>query len=1089
MAEPLLIPQPNEQMSSEKEDQNGFGSMQGNLTNNLTANLLGNPGDGDNTANGFKDGKSGGGNGSKSLLQNYASNNNSNNTLKNYSAENTGTGNTTDENTQDKEVDQDDNINASLKLPGNNDGNPDDNNNGNPIPAFNPHPDFDYGEDIDPDQPLTADQKQFYNWDQCVTEFTNKYKAFADKQNDQFEKWIRQQIKSGWHPGDTVPDLEEIITYPGKGEYYYKEVDAIYIVADSYSIARRYTYTNEYYGFWFYVNAKSGWTSVLQQRDAVTRYYVMNPIAFDEMQNLLDYVKANSIDVAYKDYTLGDLQKLHASDEQAFRKLVEKVQLKIFRTSTINGYGLYTPQTRAKLVPPKKESLKTVASDELPAKPLIEFKKAGIVCGYDGVNLRPTPYAPDDEAVKDIPALKSMVEELGFVNIPFNTHLFIQKKTSDGWYLVRTKEGDEGYVKGYLVETDMPDADAIYYRVKEGDTALQIVRTFYSAYSKQNIGQVQWTSQDFRNYVLKLAEYNKGGGITFPTDAPDDKSAWANVVVKKDMRIWIPSSATMYNMVKNTDSDDLFGQNWISSSLQTILDYSAGNQMIYRFLEVWRKIPQDEKEKNLTLYYQHAKAFLEKLRFETPGWLDALLLTVSPSIYMVKSMFVFIREFEIGYIDYLLSIPPEKLVKSFEQYIFNTTQLDYYVGLVEGVIDGVIGWFADIIQMIKDIVTFAWEMAKMQAYLITHGGEIGKKIADIIEYIKTGEGQQQLYDIFASFDIFSLMEGMEAMIGAFGQKTGWDSASKIISFMNQSPYEMGKDIGYLIGYLIPEILLAIFSTAIGNAIKWILKGVQVVLKIISKLFIKLLRITLQVLDEAIMGIKSIGQGLKGLMMLLSKAGKEIKFLSKLDEFFEGLGKFLKGKADDAIKKGEKDVGLDEVDNTTNKTDKTTTDKGDTDVNNGDQKNGNLEKNTFEDRLEKDPRGVYGYLPKENSSYFKFRDKFMDPVWVGKQRSIRIEYLKGSKKLEDAIRTMKAANKTPEEIARYVVEQRNLQKIEARKYMELDEIKVLEERNIRDYNDPVGPSPDDLFKKYGSWEKVIEKSMVKDPEINRLLGLE
>jgi hypothetical protein len=113
---------------------------------------------------------------------------------------------------------------------------------------------------------------------------------------------------------------------------------------------------------------------------------------------------------------------------------------------------------------------------------------------------------------------------------------------------------------------------------------------------------------------------------------------------------------------------------------------------------------------------------------------------------------------------------------------------------------------------------------------------------------------------------------------------------------------------------------------------------------------------------------------------------------------------------------------------------------------------------------------------------------MDAKWVERQRAIRIGYLKQSEELEFAIIKMKNENKTSEQIARFVVEKRNLQKVEARVHMLPEEVKSLEEGNIRKYGNPIGPSADELFESKGTWESVIEGSMRKDNEINTLLGL-
>ncbi|MFN6944055.1 MAG: hypothetical protein ACK4ND_03840 [Cytophagaceae bacterium] len=139
-----------------------------------------------------------------------------------------------------------------------------------------------------------------------------------------------------------------------------------------------------------------------------------------------------------------------------------------------------------------------------------------------------------------------------------------------------------------------------------------------------------------------------------------------------------------------------------------------------------------------------------------------------------------------------------------------------------------------------------------------------------------------------------------------------------------------------------------------------------------------------------------------------------------------------------------------------------------------------------DGIEVNPKGVYGYTSRNNSRYAK--SDFSNVEMVTRNRNIRLEYLKQTKELESAISLMRTQKKSPEQIAKHVVEQRNLQKISARKHMLPDEIKNLEAGNLKRYNNPVGPSPEDLFKKYGDWETVIQKSMQKDPEINLLLGI-
>jgi hypothetical protein len=93
----------------------------------------------------------------------------------------------------------------------------------------------------------------------------------------------------------------------------------------------------------------------------------------------------------------------------------------------------------------------------------------------------------------------------------------------------------------------------------------------------------------------------------------------------------------------------------------------------------------------------------------------------------------------------------------------------------------------------------------------------------------------------------------------------------------------------------------------------------------------------------------------------------------------------------------------------------------------------------------DSKAAYGYSPKKGTAYEKI--DFTDVDAAKKNRGIRTEYLDGSKRLENDIKTMRAKGSSSEEIGRHVVNERNLQKVDARKHMKPDEIKVLEERNL------------------------------------------
>ncbi|MGR4880779.1 hypothetical protein ACIPUC_15440 [Streptomyces sp. LARHCF249] len=95
-------------------------------------------------------------------------------------------------------------------------------------------------------------------------------------------------------------------------------------------------------------------------------------------------------------------------------------------------------------------------------------------------------------------------------------------------------------------------------------------------------------------------------------------------------------------------------------------------------------------------------------------------------------------------------------------------------------------------------------------------------------------------------------------------------------------------------------------------------------------------------------------------------------------------------------------------------------------------------------------------------------------------------------LEDMHRTeanMREAGASDEEIARELVDMRNQAKEITRAGMSPEEVRILEERNTAKYGNPLGPTADQLYAKYGSWQQVIDASMRTSYAVDRELSLE
>ncbi|MFE0420886.1 hypothetical protein [Streptomyces sp. NPDC058953] len=85
--------------------------------------------------------------------------------------------------------------------------------------------------------------------------------------------------------------------------------------------------------------------------------------------------------------------------------------------------------------------------------------------------------------------------------------------------------------------------------------------------------------------------------------------------------------------------------------------------------------------------------------------------------------------------------------------------------------------------------------------------------------------------------------------------------------------------------------------------------------------------------------------------------------------------------------------------------------------------------------------------------------------------------------------LRAAGASEEEIARRMVQLRNDAKEITRAGMSPEEVRRLEERNIAKYGNPLGPTADQLYAKYGSWEAVTAAATRTSVPVDRELGLE
>ncbi len=137
----------------------------------------------------------------------------------------------------------------------------------------------------------------------------------------------------------------------------------------------------------------------------------------------------------------------------------------------------------------------------------------------------------------------------------------------------------------------------------------------------------------------------------------------------------------------------------------------------------------------------------------------------------------------------------------------------------------------------------------------------------------------------------------------------------------------------------------------------------------------------------------------------------------------------------------------------------------------------------------DKNAVYGFAPSPNSTRLAAyaEEDWSDPEKVAGWRQERLEYFAQFDSMYEMWKTMEAEGKSVEEIARAVSAERN--RIRLASYEGNEEgLQKVKESNLATYGNENGPTPESLFEKYGSWEKVLAKSFSSNSGMDACLGL-
>ena len=137
----------------------------------------------------------------------------------------------------------------------------------------------------------------------------------------------------------------------------------------------------------------------------------------------------------------------------------------------------------------------------------------------------------------------------------------------------------------------------------------------------------------------------------------------------------------------------------------------------------------------------------------------------------------------------------------------------------------------------------------------------------------------------------------------------------------------------------------------------------------------------------------------------------------------------------------------------------------------------------------DKTAVYGFRPSKDSTRLAeyANADWTDPVAVEGWKQERIAYLSQFDSMYDLWNEMLAKGASTEEIARAVSAKRN--EIRLAVYVNDPEgLEKVKKSNLDTYGNENGPTPESLFAKYGSWEKVLLKSFSSNAGMDACLGL-
>ena len=137
----------------------------------------------------------------------------------------------------------------------------------------------------------------------------------------------------------------------------------------------------------------------------------------------------------------------------------------------------------------------------------------------------------------------------------------------------------------------------------------------------------------------------------------------------------------------------------------------------------------------------------------------------------------------------------------------------------------------------------------------------------------------------------------------------------------------------------------------------------------------------------------------------------------------------------------------------------------------------------------DENAVYGFSPDPESTRLgTFADyDWSDPEFVASAKQERQQYHEEMDSMTDILYRMRDEGASIEEMARAVSEERNRLRLQSYEN-DPEGLAKIKESNLETYGHEEGPTPDQLYEKYGSWPLVLQKAFSTNMGMDAVCGL-